>query len=478
MTNDLKSIIDSSEKTIASIDDILRSNLRLSVEKIKPDYVDLGSTWIPAIMVTSNWNANDDVFSPEETLKAAITVLNKPVNWQHNGEEEDNETIGVITNYLVLDENYLPISETSSKNKYHILVGMLVWDKYFPTYAEKIAEQISDNVLFVSMECLSKNYGYALRKEGSDSITLIDKTENTSRLDNYLRKNKGTGKINLDGQNYLVGKWLKNIVFSGIGFVNKPANKESIIIPEVISQNSEFEDSNNSDLFKLVAKNSVLNNIEVQNMSEANTAKESATVNYEAQLAELNSAKEVAEKALAEANAKIKSMEDSYASEKAEAEKQMAKMKEDKECAEKALAEAKDSAKQVAEAFDKAKAEVVDYKAQVRLTEMKSFGAVDQDEVKALELYKAMSDDAYNAAKTVAATMFKKATEQTVTSNTKSTDNTVTNFTPSTKAAEELEKVEAKNDVNIEVAATKTTVSNATLEKFVKSVLDKKQGRR
>jgi hypothetical protein len=211
-------------------------------------------------------------------------------------------------------------------------------------------------------------------------------------------------------------------------------------------------------------------------MSEQNTAKNDMVKceQLEAQIAELATAKTNAEKALADAQASLKAMQDTYAAEKAEAEKQMAKMKEDKEMAEKQLAEAVTSAKELAGSYEKAKAEILDYKAVARLNEMKSFGAVDgKDDAKSLELFKAMSDDAYNAAKTVAVTMFKKATESTVTSNPKSTEQGVTSFTQSTKAAEELEKVEAsaESNVTLETASTKVSVKNEAIEKFVSNIL-------
>lgn len=207
------------------------------------------SKWLPedsmlihAVLVSTNWNKNDDVFTPEDTLKAAYTPRLKPVNMEHMGRESvgENKTVGIIVNSETVDEKlercYLSMdSQETLPELFHIVIGMHIWELYFPTSAKEIREGAKKGDMFVSMECFFKDFGYALRKEGSDEVSLLPRSEITAWLSSYLRALGGEGKVEINGQTYSVGRWLRDIVFSGVGFVKQPANDSSIVFEDYIS---------------------------------------------------------------------------------------------------------------------------------------------------------------------------------------------------------------------------------------------------
>ena len=88
------------------------------------------------------------------------------------------------------------------------------------------------------MECKIKDFGYAIRRADSQNVELLPRTEITAWLTASLRRFGGTGKVNINGTEYLVGRWLRGITFTGMGFVEQPANPESINFQDYVSHAS------------------------------------------------------------------------------------------------------------------------------------------------------------------------------------------------------------------------------------------------
>jgi hypothetical protein len=132
---------------------------------ISPDLLEIN-----AILVTTNWNRNDDVFSPDEVWKAKSTPLYKPANLNHEGKESspENKIIGVIANCYPVDDDYQTIYSLTSKadegeddeedeeeiQKFHLLVSMFLWQSYFPKAISQLKEKIDSQQMYVSMECI------------------------------------------------------------------------------------------------------------------------------------------------------------------------------------------------------------------------------------------------------------------------------------------------------------------------------------
>lgn len=220
------SVMVTEKKTEAGVKaDFPKELADINKENLTNDLIDIYS-----IMVSTNWNKNDDVFTADQMSKTIKSPLFKPANYQHNSNEVNNETIGVIHAVYPVDENYQVLAEENLENEYfHLLIGTYVWYKYFPTYASDILEGINTDSMFVSMECFFQDFGYALRKSGSEEVKLLNRDEDTAWLSSYLRIYGGPGTVTIKDTEYQVGRWLKDFTFSGVGFVNRPANPESII---------------------------------------------------------------------------------------------------------------------------------------------------------------------------------------------------------------------------------------------------------
>lgn len=199
---------------------------------------------VNGILVSTNWNKNDDVFTPEEVWKARYTPEYKPVDMNHNSKETDdvNEIIGVITRATAVDDKYKPVyssmDNTSNKKMpdlYHLLVSMYLWEQYHPTTVAEIKAAIDKKEQYISMECFFGNFGYALKSKDDTECMLMPRTDITAWLSGSLRIFGGTGQISINGKDYKVGRWLNDIIFSGAGFVKVPANTKSIVFSDYIS---------------------------------------------------------------------------------------------------------------------------------------------------------------------------------------------------------------------------------------------------
>lgn len=189
------------------------------------------------ILVSTNWNGNDDVFTPSETWAAVRTPALKPVNMMHRFKEKKAEIIGVISNSIPVDDDmkYCYPEEGKIPDKFHILVSNMLWESYFPETCGKLKKAIAEKKGYLSMECTSDDFGYALRKDGSDVVNLLPRNEITAHLTKSLRAHKGTGTVEINGESYRIGRWLRGIVFTGVAYVDVPANPESIVFEDYLS---------------------------------------------------------------------------------------------------------------------------------------------------------------------------------------------------------------------------------------------------
>ena len=206
-----------------------------------------------SILVSTSWNKNDDIFDAKEVWAAKNTPEDKPTNLEH----DEKTIVGHITSNWPIDDEGNIIDENipidSLPNKYHILTGSVIYrgytDQELKERASTLIEEIENGQKYVSMECFFKNFDYGLVDKVTGSYHVLPRNEETAFLTKHLRAYGGMG----EHQNYKVGRVLRNITFSGKGFVNKPANPESIIFSKdlipIENLTEKNDDSTNKGVF-------------------------------------------------------------------------------------------------------------------------------------------------------------------------------------------------------------------------------------
>jgi hypothetical protein len=184
-----------------------------------------------SLFVSSNWNKNDDVFDKTEAWIARYSPIHKPTNLEH----DDTQIVGHMTDAFVIDNEGNIINDDiivdDLPDLFHICNSAVIY-KFFEntaaqTRANKLIEEIEAGSKYVSMECLFSNFDYAVITP-DQKYHIITRSSETAFLTKHLRVYGGTGFY----QDHKIGRLLRNIIFSGKGYVDKPANENSIILNE------------------------------------------------------------------------------------------------------------------------------------------------------------------------------------------------------------------------------------------------------
>jgi len=179
-----------------------------------------------SLMVSIGWNANDDVFIPEETWGARYTPIYKPVSFMH----DETKIIGAIINRVTVDVNGKVIADSDiTPEAFDIIVASVLYAKWSDVILQQnmdklIAEIKTGGKWWVSMECLFRHFDYAVQT-ASGEHKIVPRNADSAFLTKYLRVYGGSGEF--DGNR--LGRLLRNFVFSGKGIVDNPANKRSVI---------------------------------------------------------------------------------------------------------------------------------------------------------------------------------------------------------------------------------------------------------
>jgi hypothetical protein len=274
-----------------------------------------------SIFVTTNANLNDDYFDPKEVWSARHTPSHKPTNIEH----DEKKLVGHMTDcWAVNAENQSIISDDSPADNlppiYHLVNGAVIYrawqDQALSERANKLIDEIEAGEKFVSMECLFTNFDYAVTY-ADGTFEIKPRNETNAYLTKHLRAYGGTGKYN----DMAVKRLLRNITFSGKGYVDRPANPESIVFKPLniqasinpnLSQNLESgvnldmeQNTMNKEEFdvQLAAKQTELD-AALASLESEKTAK----AEVEAQLLTITEANTNAIAQLAEANAQIEAI--------------------------------------------------------------------------------------------------------------------------------------------------------------------------
>lgn len=233
--------------------------------------------YVQSILVSSSWNKNDDVFDKSEVWLARNTPEDKPTNLEH----DEHTIIGHITaNWPITVDGILIDENTPIENlpeKYHILTGSVIYKGFsspeLRERSEKLISEIENGTKYVSMECFFKGFDYGVINKNTGEYKVLARNEDTAYLTKHLRAYGGTG----EHDNYKIGRVLRNITFSGKGYVDKPANPESVIFTKdlVAKESSKILTEKNEDLsIAGVSNNQSTQKVETITMNSENTQAE------------------------------------------------------------------------------------------------------------------------------------------------------------------------------------------------------------
>ena len=233
--------------------------LKIKANKSVAGLNDTDLYYVQSILVTSSWNKNDDIFDKLEVWQARNTPEDKPTNLDHNEEV----IIGHITsNWPITEDGIMIDPSTPEENipeKFHILTGSVIYKGFsnpeLKERSDKLIAEIEGGTKYVSMECYFKGFDYGVEDKGSGEYKIIARNEETSHLTKYLKAYGGLG----ENDNYKIGRVLRQITFSGKGYVDKPANPDSIIFNGL--------NKKNENLTQAGVNTDCPNNMENNNMS-------------------------------------------------------------------------------------------------------------------------------------------------------------------------------------------------------------------
>jgi|694.fasta_scaffold06062_21 hypothetical protein len=457
-------------------------------------YSDEDLYYVQSILVTSSWNKNDDIFDKTEVWKAKHTPEHKPTNLEHN---EDIIIGHIISNWPItedgdlIDEN-TPIQDLP--NKFHILTGSVIYRGFsnpeLKERSENLISQIQAGTKYVSMECFFKGFDYGVLNTQTNEYKVLARNEETAYLTKFLRSYGGMGQH----QDYKIGRVLRNITFTGKGFVDRPANIDSIIFiknlfPETNKDNIEEKNSEmvqsgvfisqsniNSEKLIMSSDNqeTEMQKTEVENVNVEFTALSSEVAELklvkeklEADLSDLAQTKESEITALKEEAAnKTKEMEE----EKKQMEEEKKKMKAELDAALEAIAGYKTK-----EAEMEKKAKTMKRKAS--LIEQ---GVDAEIAANIIEKFDSMEDEAFEAMTVIFAGKMPPWLDKSKKDETKEDEK---DMKAKKKASEEnsdpavLETVEIAEEVNLGVGSaieSEVDSTRAALVDFVRSKIGKK----
>jgi hypothetical protein len=472
--------------------------------------------YVQSILVSSSWNKNDDIFDKAEVWLARNTPEDKPTNLEH----DESVIIGHITSNWPITEDGSLISEATDMNslpeKYHILTGSVIYRAFsspeLKDRAEKLIADIESGNKFVSMECFFKGFDYGLINKSTGKYKTLARNDSTAYLTKYLRAYGGLG----EHEDYKIGRVLRNITFSGKGFVEKPANPDSVIFTKDIVDKL-FTEKNDDLSIAGVSYNQSTSNVENNIMSsntevvevkpeaEASTAENSAPVvvaEVADQTTELEAAISAKDESIAALSSELETLKSEYEalakklkeeeSKEEETEAAKKKMKEDMESKDEEMKKTKSELSAALEAIAayKMKEEEMAMKEEEmakkekktkRKAALLSYGFDEETSEATLSKFESLSDDAFDAMTSLFAGKLPpwldkiKKDDKDEEDMKKKDKNKASSEAPVDPSV--LETVEAEESVNLSVgsdAQSSVNTTRAELVEFVCARLGKK----
>jgi len=369
--------------------------------------------YVQSILVSSSWNKNDDIFDKAEVWLARNTPEDKPTNLEH----DEATIIGHITaNWPITEDGKIIAEDTSIDSlpeKYHILTGSVIYKGFsnqeLRERSEKLISEIESGTKYVSMECFFKGFDYGLINKSTGEYKILTRNDSTAYLTKYLRSYGGLG----EHDNYKIGRVLRQITFSGKGYVDKPANPDSVIFSKELlhQKSSKILTQKNEDL-SIAGVSNFQSNLEVENITMSSEQEVQTEAQVEAETT-ANTEVQVAETTVTETEAQtqelslaeVQSALESLKAEKEEAAKKMAEkmskkeeemMKKEKEM-EKMKAEL-EAANEVIAAYKNKEEEMMKKEKKMkRVSSLVEAGIDNETAVSTVDQFESVNDDSFAA---------------------------------------------------------------------------------
>jgi len=443
-----------------------------------------------SILVSTDWNKNDDIFDPKEVWAAKETPLHKPTNIEH----QEGKIVGhIVANWPITVDGVIIDKDTPVENlpdKYHVLTASVIYkgftDPELKERSESLIAEIEEGTKYVSMECFFNGFDYGLTNTATGEFKVLPRNEDTSYLTKHLRAYGGVGQI----EDHKIGRVLRNITFSGKGFVDKPANPESVIFQK---ENFKFlEDKKNSENTtegvstiqanlqeaKMSSKNLNTNDkVEAMNdctelVKEAYAARDE----FKAQASELETSLKTKDEALAELQASVETL----AAEKDEAAKKYAEdMKKKDEEMQKMKAELEATSEVLAAYKDKEEEMMKKEKKMKRMASLIEAGLENEAAASEVDKFESLADEAFeNMVSLLAAMkpkkdMMKKEEEEAMMMKKKmASEEELTEALENAEVAEDTELTVGSDESEDEMASTRAALIDFVYNRLGKT-LDK-----
>tara|TARA_B100001123_G_C15336924_1_gene1033225 strand:- start:3775 stop:5373 length:1599 start_codon:yes stop_codon:yes gene_type:complete len=430
-----------------------------------------------SILVSTSWNKNDDVFHKDEVWASKDTPKYKPTNLEH----DEKQIVGGIIDNWAVDQNFDLIDENSDTNTlpdyYHILVSSVIYRQWQdPEYRDRVMdliEKIEAGEKYVSMECMFSGFDYAV-VDPNGKHHVLSRNDDTAFLTQHLRSYGGTGAY----QNHQVGRLLRNITFSGKGFVDKPANPQSIIFDK--NKTFEFNKASISDKSSLFTKNGVVLQVDNSNILNTQESYDMSNEILNDQIAELKVSLESVQaenKALTDklAEANIEKYEQSIkeqAEELSVSADKVTSLTQQLEDAQSTIADLNTKFETVSEAHDKLVSHIAEMEASEKIRSRKSLlssaGFSDEEVEAKMETFGELTDEQFTA---LVQTLASYVAENTKVDNSDDSaaeivaeevvDETADSET--VEAAEEVVDTEVLETVEAEETSTLSVASDASV---------------
>jgi len=447
-----------------------------------------------SILVTTSWNKNDDVFDKAEVWAAKNTPIHKPTNLEHN----EGIIVGHITsNWPITEDGVIIDPDTNVENlpnKYHILTGSVIYTGYtekdLKERSERLIAEIEDGTKYVSMECFFKGFDYGLINKSTGEYKILGRNDETAFLTKHLRAYGGVGEY----QDHKIGRVLRKITFSGKGFVDKPANPESIIftkdnllldkkidiVENLQEKNSDFSKEgvisntanlkeNDMSLEKEVA--------EIKQQIEAMANNQVAVAEAQASITELSAKNNELQEVVNTKEVAIAELTSALETANVEKEEAAKKMAEDMKKKEEELMKMKaelDSTNEILAAYKDKEAEMLKKEKQMKRMAALIEAGLDAEVASAtVSKFESVDDSTFDGMKEVFAALMpkKKKNEEAMMMNKKASEASVDSNALETA---ETEEVTVDLSVGTDTAVSEVENTRAALVDFVYNRLGKK----
>jgi hypothetical protein len=474
-----------------------KSSLEDKIKSIA-SYNDEDLYYSQAILVTSSWNKNDDIFDKYEIWAAKRTPEHKPTNLEHN----EGIIVGhIISNWPITDTGEIiqeDIKPEDLPDKYHILTGSVIYRGFtipeLKERADKLIAEIDSGKKYVSMECFFKGFDYGILNKETGNYKILARNNETAYLTKYLRSYGGAG----EHEDYRIGRVLRNITFSGKGYVDRPANEDSIIfsyslVPEkqiepLEEKNKEIAQlgvsipqSNNNSETNIMPKaelNKVETEVEVEADAKAETQVVEETVvtqpvaeadTTSAEILALKTENEKLAADIANLNEKIAVIEVL----KEEAAKKDKMVKDAEEQKQKMKAELDAALEAVAGYQEKEKDAMKKDKMFKRKASLVDRGVDDETAASVVEKFESMDDDSFEAMASMFSSFAAKKTDDKKKMPEEAKDNVKCSASVTDPAV--LDEVVTEEEVNLSIASDDSAVDSISegLANFVRSRFNK-----